>query len=199
VKGGDTPESRGDEPIHVPADERAAGLGHGRTERRRRASLAPLIFLVVGALVVGVVTYFRGHDELTSTISYSLSEADGGTQVDSVVSILNNGSAQATILSVGVNAGGAIISEEVTMGLDGDDATYGAFDELVIPAGQTAVINYGFVFECTATDEFFIDVVVRVQVRQRGLFRVFDEPDDNAAGTRYACVDGVTVDAATNP
>jgi len=199
VKGGDIPEPRDDEPIHVPANERAAGLGHGRTERRRRASLAPLVFLVVGALVVGVVAYFRGHDELSSTINQTLSEADGGTQVDSVVSIANNGSAQATVLSVGANAGGAIDSFEVTMGLDGDVATYGAFDELVIPVGQTAIINYGFVFECTAADEFFIDVVVRVQVRQRGIFRVFVEPDDNAARRRYVCVDGATVDAATNP
>jgi len=199
VNGGDTSASRGDEPIHVPADERAAGLGSGRTERRRRASLVPLIFLVVGSLVVGVFAYFRGQDELSSTITQTLGAMDGRTQVDSVVSITNKGAAQATILSVGANAGGAILSEEVVMALAGTSTTYGALDELVIPVGQTVVINYEFVFECTTSDEFFIDVVVRVQVRQKGLFRVFAEPDGNTNGPRYMCVEGVAVDAAPGP
>ncbi len=183
--------------LYVSPEERAAGLGHQRSGIRRRASLSPLIFLIGTALVVAGVSLFqafRSEDELESTVSYELINIEGRTEVSSVITIKNWDDDDAIILSVGVNASGPIVAQSSTFVLVGStDEPVDTITEPAIPGGGSGVINFDFAFECVDGDEFVLDPVVRLQLHQKGLVRVHQEPNGNGGGQRYVCVDGATI------
>lgn len=194
--GGDELIDMPDGAIRVPRTDRAAGLGHVRRGIRRRASLAPLLFLVGTVVVVVGLVALRGADRLDSSLAaWTIGPPTGDPSVRLVVVIENNGDDEATVLSTSLNASGPVRSSPAVLVLESSpDLSVDVSTQPHIPPGDTATISWMAEFDCVEGDVFELAPVVRVEVRQRFLNRVSDEPD--GPFLEFTCVDGVPVPTA---
>ena len=191
-RGGDELIDMPDGAIRVPRNERAAGLGHVRRGIRRRASLAPLLFLVGAAVVIGAIALLRGQDPFESGLEVGevVAGGEGVSAVDVTVTVTNTDGADAVVLSHGVNASGPVRTGPAVM-TGATDTAVELSSQPTLPAGTSVEITFSVEFECVDGEVFDLMPVVDIQIRQRLLQRVFTVPGEPFP--RYECVDGLAV------
>lgn len=152
------------DPTYTPPEDRAAGLGHTRTGIRRRARWAPLVFLVVLALVVGALAALRGTDRLESEVR-AFEFVDNVAFVE--IAVTNTGDGTARVLgSPSFNAGSSAIGPVQFVGAE------------QIGAGETEVFVMQATVLCEAGATFSVEPFIRIEDRQKGRWIVYTEPGD---------------------